>query len=95
MIWDPRPECADVAAPTIRDSMPTGPDYWCNQYFDAITNGCDSQDGQDKKGGTMYAQCVVWSWDAFDGCTGKGADAGKCGRLAKQMLVKGSNTRLD
>lgn len=75
--------------------MPTGPDYWCNQYFDAITNGCDSQDRQDKKGGTMYAQCVVWSWDAFDGCTGKGADAGKCGRLAKQMLVEGSNTRLD
>ena len=78
MIWDPRPECADVPAPEIRDALPRGPDYWCNVYFDAITNTCDAGPGQDKNGGSMYAQCVIWSWDAWDGCTGKGAKNKKC-----------------
>ena len=78
MIWDPRPECANVPAPEIRDSVPTGPDYWCNTYFDVLTNTCDSAPGQDKDGGTLYTQCVIWSWEAFDGCTGKGADPNEC-----------------
>lgn len=61
MIQDPRPECADVAAPTFRYSVPTKPDCWCNQYFDAIANSCDSQGGQDKEGEARYARCVVCS----------------------------------
>ena len=78
MMWDPRPECANVPAPEIRDAVPIGPDYWCNTYFDAITNTCDAAPGQDKNGGIMYAQCVIWSWEAFNGCTGEGADPNEC-----------------
>ncbi|KAL9099853.1 MAG: hypothetical protein Q9163_004701 [Psora crenata] len=82
MVWDPRPECANVPAPEIRDAVPTGPDYWCNTYFDAVTNNCDAAPGQDKKGGTMYAQCVIWAWEAFNGCTGKWADPNECDPVA-------------
>ena len=78
MVWDPRPECANIAAPQILDTIHTGPDYLCNTYFDAITNTCDSGPGEDKNGGTMYAQCVIWSWQAWNGCTGKIKDLMKC-----------------
>ena len=69
MEWDPRPECADVEAPEIRDAMPPGPDYLCNTYFDALINTCDLQPGQDKHGGVIYAGCVVWAWKAADACS--------------------------
>lgn len=79
MTWDPRPECADDPAPVLKDSEPTGPDYWCNVYFDAITNTCDSGPGQDKNGGTLYSDCVIYAWEAFDACTGKEPHAKGCG----------------
>ena len=70
MGWDPRPECASVKPPDLRDAEPVGPDYWCNVYFDALINTCDAGPGLDKSGGVMYAQCVIWSWEAFVRCVG-------------------------
>lgn len=64
--WDPRPECADAPAPSIVASVPKGPDYWCNQYFGTITNGCDAADGQDKHGGTLAVNCAIYGWYAFE-----------------------------
>ena len=78
MVWDPRPECANIPAPEIRDAVPTGPDYWCQVYFDAITNSCDAGAGEDKHGGIMYADCVIWAWEAFDGCSGEFAKENNC-----------------
>ena len=78
MVWDPRPECANIPAPEIRDAVPTGPDYWCQVYFDAITNSCDAGAGEDKHGGIMYADCVIWAWEAFDGCSGEFAKVNNC-----------------
>jgi hypothetical protein len=78
MVWDPRPECANVPAPVIRDAVPMGPDGWCAANFDALTNTCDPWDVQNRNGGTLYAGCVIWSWEAFDGCTGTGANPADC-----------------
>lgn len=69
-VWEPRPVCA----PDIKDAVPTGPDHQYNVYFDISTNTCDARPDQDRNRGTMYAQCVSWSWEVVDGCTGKGAD---------------------
>lgn len=63
--WDDRPECANAPAPSIVASVPKGPSYWCNQYFDQITNGCDAGDGQDKYGGTLSVDCAVYGWIAY------------------------------
>ena len=65
ILWDPRRECANVFAPEISDALPSGPDYACNTYFDALTNTCDAGPGEDKNGGVMYANCVIWSWQTL------------------------------
>ena len=78
MLWDPRPECANIPAPEVRDAVPKGPDYWCQVYFDAITNTCDAAPGENKNGGIMYAECVIWAWEAFDGCSGDFAKENNC-----------------
>ncbi|CAF9912067.1 MAG: hypothetical protein HETSPECPRED_000818 [Heterodermia speciosa] len=63
--WDERPECANAPAPSIVASVPKGPSYWCNQYFDTIANGCDAGDGQDKHGGTLAVDCAVYGFIAY------------------------------
>ena len=67
--WDPRPECSGIPAPVIRKATPAGPDYWCNTRLGQITNGCDAQAGQDKNGGTLESNCVIYAWVAFDAST--------------------------
>ncbi|KAL9137363.1 MAG: hypothetical protein Q9175_001435 [Cornicularia normoerica] len=78
MVWDPRPECANIPAPEIRNAVPKGPGYWRQVYFDAITNRCDAGPGEDKHGGIMYAECVIWAWETYDGCSGKFAQENDC-----------------
>ena len=59
--WDPRPECSNAPAPSIVPSVPTGPEYWCNQYLLDLLNGCDAGDGQDKFGGRLWQGCAIVS----------------------------------
>ncbi|MCJ1452941.1 hypothetical protein MMC28_003286 [Mycoblastus sanguinarius] len=63
--WDPRPECSSHPAPSIVPSVPTGPDYWCNQYLLDLLNGCDTGDGQDKNGGRLFTDCAIYEWTPF------------------------------
>ena len=78
--WDPRPECADAPAPSIVASVPKGPSYWCNQYFDTITNGCDAGDGIDKHGGTLAVDCAIYGWEAYIVPEERGGGGGGCKR---------------
>lgn len=72
--WDPRPECNDIAEPILRDAGDGGPDALCMEYFERITNDCDEDEVFDKNGGRLYSECLIYSWEAFDGCTGEGAE---------------------
>lgn len=66
---DPACSGPSVPTPTIKAALEpsgkNGPDYWCQQHLNKVTNGCDTAPGQAKAGGCVNVDCATWCWIAF------------------------------